>query len=80
MLFSDEADTLSKGENNFFHLYFLCLNIGIQAVRLYFDSKVPRLKSFLTQHRSSLTSKHSSYRCTKAEEAILFPGEFFLIQ
>ena len=79
MLFSDEADTLSKEENNYHRLYFLCL-IGIQAVRLYFDSKVSRLESFLTQHRSSLTSNRSRYRCTKAEEAILFPGEFFLIQ
>jgi hypothetical protein len=80
MLFSDEADSLSKGENNFLRLCFLCLDIGVPAVRLYFDSKVPRLESFLTQHRSSLTSKRSHYRCTKTEEAILFPGEFFLIQ
>jgi hypothetical protein len=80
MLFSDEADTLSKEENNYVRLLFLCLKIGTQAVRLYFDNKVPRLESFLTQHRSSLTSQRSRYRCTKAEELMLFPGEFYLIQ
>ena len=80
MLFTDDADSLSKEENNFFRFYLLCYKIGTLAVRLYFDSKVPRLESFLKQHRSSLTSMHSIYICTKEQQAKLFPGEFFLIQ
>jgi hypothetical protein len=60
-------------------LYLLCQKIATQAVRLFFDRKVPghTLESFLKQHRSNLTS--SVYRCTKEQVAKLFPGEFFLI-
>jgi hypothetical protein len=59
-------------------------SIATQAVCLFFDSnfsKVPghTLESFLKQHKSSLTSQSSRYRCTKDQEAKLFPGEFFLI-
>jgi len=38
---------MSKEENNFFRLYFLCQKIVTQAVRLLFDSKVPGLDFFL---------------------------------
>ena len=81
LLFTDEADTLSKEVNNFFRLFFLCQGIATQAVRLYFDSKVPehQLKSFLKLHKSDLTSQGSRYKCTKEQEMILFPGESFLI-
>ena len=81
LLFTDEAEALSKEENNFFRLYFLCQKIATQAVRGFFDSKVPghTLDSFLKQHRSSLTSISSVCRCTKDQVVKLFPGEFFLI-
>ena len=78
LLFTDEADSLSKEESNFFRLYFLNQKIATQAVQLFFDSKV--LDSFLKQHKLSLTSQSSRYRCTKDQEAKLFPGEFFLIR
>ena len=42
ILFTDEADSLSKEENNFFRLYLLCQKIATTAVHLFFDSKVPR--------------------------------------
>jgi hypothetical protein len=81
MLFTDEADSLSKEEHNFFRLYLLCQKIATTAVRRYFDSKVPghTLESFLKQHKSNLTSQYSVYRCTKEQVAKLFPGEFFFI-
>jgi hypothetical protein len=76
ILFTDEADSLSKEENNFFRFYFLCQKIATKAVRQYFDSNVPghTLESFLKQNKSNLTS-----RCTKEQVAKMFPGEFFLI-
>ena len=82
ILFTDEADSLSKEENNFFRLYLLCQKIATTAVRLFFDSKVPGhiLEAFLKQHKSNLTSHRSAYSCTKDQEAKLFPGEFFLLQ
>ena len=81
LLFTDEAEALSKEENNFFRLYFLCLKIATQAVRFFFDSQVPghTLELFLRQHRSNLTSRRSVYKCTMDQEVKLFPGEFFLI-
>ena len=81
ILFTDEADSLSKEENNFFRLYLLCQKIATTAVRLFFDSKVPghTLEAFLKQHKSNLTSQFSACRCTKDQEAKLFPGEFFLL-
>jgi len=71
MLFTDEADSLSKEGNNFIRFYFLCQKIATQAVRFFFDSKVPghTLESFLKQHKSVLTSQRSVYRCTKDQEA-----------
>jgi hypothetical protein len=45
--------TLSKEENNFFRLYFLCQKIVTQAVRLFFDWKVPGL-DFLLKHNTLL--------------------------
>ena len=79
ILFTDEADSLSKEENNFFRLYLVCQKIATKAVRLFFDSKVPghTLEAFLKQHKSNLTSQFGVYRCTKEQEAKLFPGEFF---
>ena len=81
VLFTDEADSLSKEENNFVRLYLLCQKIGTTAIHLFFDSKVPRhtLEAFLKQHKSNLTSQFSVYRCTKDQKAKLFPGEFFFI-
>ena len=79
ILFTDEADSMSKEGNNFFRLYFLCQKIATQAVRFFFDSNVPGLESFLKQHKSNLTSHRSVYRCTKDQEAKLFPGEYNLI-
>ena len=75
LLFTDEADSLSDEENNFIRLGILCRKIGTQAFRLFFDRNI--LNSFLKQHKSSLTSQRSEYRCTKDQEAKLFPGEFF---
>jgi hypothetical protein len=40
LLFTDKADSLSKEEDNFFRLYFLCQKIATQAVRLFFDRKI----------------------------------------
>ena len=80
LLFTDEAESLLREENNFFRFYYLCQKIATQAVRLFFDSKVPghTLESFLKQHRSSLTSQNNVYRCTKDQVAKMFPGEFVL--
>ena len=80
ILFTDEADSLSKKENNCFRLYLLCQKIATKAVRLFFDSKVPghTLEAFLKQHKSNLTSQFSVYGCTKDQAAKMFPGEFFL--
>ena len=77
LLFTDEADSLSKEENNFIRLDILTKKIATQAVCLFFYSNV--LNSFLKQHKSSLTSQSNHYRCTKDQEKKLFPGEFFLI-
>ena len=81
ILFTDEADSPSKEENNFFRLYLLCQKIATTAVRLFFDSKVPghTLETFLKQHKSNLTSQFSVCRCTKDQKAKLFPGELFFI-
>jgi hypothetical protein len=73
--------TVKKRKQLLSSLFSLSQKISTQAVRFFFDSKVPghTLESFLKQHRSNLTSYRSVYRCTKDQEAKLFPGEFFLI-
>ena len=80
ILFTDEADSLSKEETNFVR-FFLCLKIGFLAVRNLFDRNVPvhTLDSFLRQHKRALTYPRSICRCTIEQEAKLFHGEFFLI-
>jgi hypothetical protein len=40
LLFTDEADSLSKEENNFVRLHLLCQKIATQAVQFFFDSNV----------------------------------------
>ena len=78
ILFTDEADSLSKEETNFFRL-FLCHQIGIQSVRNLFDRNVPVLDIFLRKNKNALTSPGGICRCTIEQQAKLFPGEFCLI-
>ena len=79
LLFTDEADSLSKEQNNFCRFNYLCQKIATQAVRLFFDSNVPghTLESFLKQHRSNRT--YIVCKWTKDQKAKMFPGEFFFI-
>jgi hypothetical protein len=77
ILFTDEADSLSKEENNFVRLYLLCLKIATTAVRVFFDSKVPghTLEAFLKQHKSNLTSQYQ--KCIQYSNICIKMFSFF---
>jgi hypothetical protein len=75
ILFTDEADSLSKEETNFVRL-FLCHQIGIRSVRQFFNRNISTLDKFLTQNKTVLTARNGF---PIEQQAKLFPGEFYLI-